>query len=67
MRKSPFKYQRELDNIFFLARLGTTLRWLSSDIVHRRIPSEMCRILREIERDDAPGQFGAGGGGAAEV
>ena len=34
------KFESEIANIFFLARLGTTFRCLSSDIVREEIPAE---------------------------
>jgi|SoiMethySBSTD1v2_1073268.scaffolds.fasta_scaffold506168_2 hypothetical protein len=44
------KFESEIANIFFLARLGTTFRCLSSDIVREEIPAEMERLLRQLER-----------------
>ena len=48
------KLKTQIANIFLLARLGTTLRCLSSDIVREEIPTEMERLLRQLQRAEQP-------------
>jgi hypothetical protein len=44
------KYAAQIGNIFFLARIGSTLRWATSDIARKELPSDIQHLLRRLDR-----------------
>jgi hypothetical protein len=51
MRKS--KYTAQIDNIYFLSRIGATLRWATRDIGREELPADVKRLLGRLERLEA--------------
>ena len=47
MRKS--KYTAQIDNIYFLSRIGATLRWATRDIGREELPADVKRLLGRLE------------------
>ena len=44
------KYVAQVDNIFFLSRIGQALRWATSDITREALPEEVVLLLRRLDR-----------------
>ena len=44
------KYTARIGNIFFLTRIGSTLRWATSDIAHEELPGDIQHLLRRLDR-----------------
>ena len=44
------KYTARIGNIFFLKRIGSTLRWVTSDIAREELPPDIQHLLRRLER-----------------
>jgi hypothetical protein len=44
------KYAAQIGNIFFLTRIGSTLRWATDDIAREELPPEIQHLLRRLER-----------------
>jgi hypothetical protein len=47
------KFVAQIDNIYFLARIGVTLRWASSDIAREDLPPDIQRLVRRLDRLEA--------------
>ena len=47
---SASKYAAQIDNVYFLARIGQSLRWATSDIAHEELPEDVLRLLRRLDR-----------------
>ncbi len=47
------KYAARVGNIIFLTRIGSTLRWVTSDIVDEELPTEVKLLLRRLDRLEA--------------
>jgi hypothetical protein len=47
------KYVGRLDNIYFLRRLGQSLRWATNDITQEELPEDIRLLLRRLERLEA--------------
>jgi hypothetical protein len=43
-------YAAQIGNIYFLSRLGSTLREATADIPHTELPAEIQLLLRRLER-----------------
>lgn len=50
---SKSKYTAQIDNIYFLSRIGTTLRWATQDIAREDLPAEIKRLLGRLDRLEA--------------
>ena len=50
MQKS--KYTARFGNIYFLSRVGESLRW-TQDIVREELPTDIKRLLRRLDRLEA--------------
>jgi hypothetical protein len=44
------KYVAQIDNIYFLTRIGQSLRWATNDIAREELPEDIQRLLRRLER-----------------
>ena len=44
------KYAARIGNIFFLVRIGATLRWATDDIVREDLPEDVLRLLSRLDR-----------------
>ena len=53
MRNS--KYTARLDNIYFLSRVGSTLRWATQDIAREELPADIKHLLARLDRLEARG------------
>lgn len=51
MRKP--RHTAQIENIYFLSRIGSTLRWATQDIAREDIPTEIKRLLDRLERLEA--------------
>jgi hypothetical protein len=47
------KYTARLDNIYFLSRVGSTLRWATQDIAHEELPADIKHLLARLDRLEA--------------
>jgi hypothetical protein len=44
------KYAAQIDNIYFLDRIGCSLRWATADMAREELPDNIRRLLRKLER-----------------
>jgi hypothetical protein len=44
------KYVARVDNVYFLHRVGNSLRWATSDILLEELPEHIRLLLRRLER-----------------
>ncbi len=51
MRKP--RHTAQIENIYFLSRIGSTLRWATQDIALEDIPTDIKRLLDRLERLEA--------------
>ncbi len=51
MRKP--RHTAQIENIYFLSRIGSTLRWATQDIAREDIPTDIKRLLDRLERLEA--------------
>jgi hypothetical protein len=49
------QYAAQVGSIIFLTRIGSTLRWATSDIVDEELPPEVRLLLRRLDRLEAKG------------
>jgi len=47
------KYTAKIDNIFFLARIGSSLRWATEDIAREELPPNIKPLLSRLDRLEA--------------
>lgn len=47
------KHAAQIDNIYFLARIGATLRWATQDIAREDLPADIKRLLNRLDRLEA--------------
>ena len=47
------KHTARIQNIFFLSRIGSTLRWATQDIALEELPPEIKRLLGRLDRLEA--------------
>lgn len=47
------KYTARIDNIYFLARIGESLRWATEDITREQLPSDIQHLLARLDRLEA--------------
>jgi hypothetical protein len=52
MDKSP-KYAVRIDNIYFLDRIGASLRWATEDIAREELPADIKHLLNRLDRLEA--------------
>jgi hypothetical protein len=54
MAKMPTpKFVGQVGNIYFLAQIGSALRWATSDIASEELPPDIQRLLRKLDRVEA--------------
>jgi len=51
MRNS--KYTARLDNIYFLSRVGSTLRWATQDVAREKFAVDIKHVLARLDRLEA--------------
>ena len=47
------KYTARIDNIYFLDRIGATLRWATEDIAREELPANIRHLLARLDRLEA--------------
>jgi hypothetical protein len=47
------KFIAQVGNIYFLARIGSSLRWATSDITREELSPEINLLLRRLDRLEA--------------
>lgn len=47
------KYTARIDNIYFLARIGESLRWATEDIAREQLPANIQHLLARLDRLEA--------------
>ena len=47
------KYAVRIDNIYFLDRIGASLRWATEDIAREELPADIKRLLNRLDRLEA--------------
>ena len=44
------KYTARIENIYFLTRIGETLRWATQDMADEELPANIKRLLAKLDR-----------------
>ena len=52
MDRKP-KYVAQIDNVYFVRRIGTSLRHATADIAQEELPANIRHLLRRLERLEA--------------
>ena len=47
------KYTARVDNIYFLSRIGSSLRWATQDIAAEDLPADVKHLLARLDRLEA--------------
>jgi hypothetical protein len=47
------KYTARIENIYFLERVGETLRWATQDIADEELPANIKHLLARLDRLEA--------------
>ena len=47
------KYAARIDNIYFLTRIGESLRWATDDIAREELPPNIQHLLARLDRLEA--------------
>jgi len=50
------KYAVRVDNIYFLNRIGASLRWATEDIAGEELPADIKHLLSRLDRLEARAQ-----------
>ena len=50
------KYTAKVENIYFLSRVGETLRWATQDIADEELPANIKHLLAKLDRLEARAQ-----------
>ena len=50
------KYAAQIDNIYFLGRIGCSLRWATADMAREELPDNIRRLLHKLECIERPGR-----------
>jgi hypothetical protein len=50
------KYTARIDNIYFLDRIGESLRWATEDIAPEELPATIQHLLARLDRLEARAQ-----------
>jgi hypothetical protein len=53
MQMDKPKYTARIDNIYFLERVGETLRWATQDIADEDLPGNIKQLLAKLDRLEA--------------
>jgi hypothetical protein len=53
---SPRKYTVRIGNVFFLSRIGLSLRWAAQNIDGHDIPADVRQLLARLEKVEAEEQ-----------
>jgi hypothetical protein len=55
------KYTAQIENIYFLQRIGATLRWATQDVEREELPEDIRRLLRRLDRLEAKARLKGNG------
>jgi hypothetical protein len=47
------RHTARIENIFFISRIGATLRWATQDIAQQDLPPDIKRLLGRLDRLEA--------------
>jgi hypothetical protein len=47
------KYTVRVDNVYFLSRIGLSLRWATQDVAREDLPSDVRRLLAGLDEIEA--------------
>jgi hypothetical protein len=47
------KYTARIDNVYFLDRIGESLRWATEDIAREELPANILHLLARLDRLEA--------------
>jgi hypothetical protein len=50
------KYTVRVDNVYFLSRIGLSLRWATRHIAHEELPTDIRQLLTQLEQLEAEEQ-----------
>ena len=50
MQMDKPKYTARIENIYFLTRIGETLRWATQDIADEELPANIKHLLAQLDR-----------------
>jgi len=50
---SKSKYTARVDNIYFLSRIGLSLRWATQDIAREDLPTNIKQLLARLDQLEA--------------
>jgi hypothetical protein len=53
MAKANPKYAARVDNIYFVGRIGESLRWATEDIAREELPANIQHLLARLDRLEA--------------
>jgi hypothetical protein len=53
MQMDKPKYTARIENIYFLERVGETLRWATQDIADEELPANIKHLLARLDRLEA--------------
>ena len=53
MEMSKSKYTARIDNIYFLSRIGSSLRWATQDFSREVLPANIKHLLARLDRLEA--------------
>jgi hypothetical protein len=56
MQMEKPKYTARIENIYFLERVGETLRWATQDIADEQLPANIKHLLARLDRLEARAQ-----------
>ena len=52
-RRSPRKYTVRVDNVYFLSRIGLSLRWATRHIAREKLPADVRQLLARHDELEA--------------
>lgn len=53
MQDGQTKYTARIDNIYFLSRIGLTLRWATRGMARDDLPADIRHLLAKLDRQEA--------------
>ena len=53
MEMSKSKYTARIDNVYFLSRIGSSLRWATLNISREELPANIKHLLARLDRLEA--------------
>ena len=53
-RRSPRKYPVRVESVYFLSRIGLSLRWATRHIAREELPADVRQLLARLDELEAP-------------